>query len=367
MESVEVNLGKNGYEIIVGESILPQLGKVISKLGKFNKVAIVTDVNVADLYLECTEHTFFTQGYLVSALRIPDGEKTKNWQNLEIVVEWILENKIDRDDLIVALGGGVLGDLVGFAASILRRGLPYIQVPTTLLAQVDSSVGGKTAINSNFGKNLIGTFFQPKLVFADTQTLLTLNTRQFLAGLSEVIKYGLIRDKNFFEWIECNLHAIANREAETLSKLIIWSCKIKAEVVKNDEKENGERALLNLGHTFGHALESFCGYSDKLLHGEAVSIGTVIAFQFANSLGICSSKDTDRLLALYKKLGMKYHMDHMEVKLPEVKVLVDFMKQDKKVKNGRLVFILPRSIGHCNIMDDISSQSLYKFLESKCL
>ena len=367
LKRVHVNLDQNGYEIIVGKNTLPRLGKCVSHLGSFNKIAVVTDINVAKLYLEPTEESLVSEGYLVSSLCIPDGESTKNWKDLKIVVEWLIENNIDRDDVIVALGGGVLGDLVGFAASILKRGIPYIQVPTTLLAQVDSSVGGKTAINSNFGKNLIGTFFQPKLVFTDTQTLNSLNGRQFLAGLSEVLKYGLIKDKKFFNWIEDNTQAIINRDLDILSRLIVWSCKIKAEIVKSDERENGERALLNLGHTFGHALESFCGYSDKLLHGEAVSIGTIIAFQFANFLDICSTKDTEKVLALYKKLGMKYHLEHMEVQLPEVDVLIGYMKQDKKVKNGKLVFILPKSIGCCTVNYSISNQSLHSFLETKCL
>ena len=367
MNRVHVNLEENSYDIIVGNNVLSDIGRLITNLGKFSKIAVVTDANVGKLYLGIVKDSLVKEGFPVCVIEIPDGEVTKGWRHAELLVEWILENKLGRDGLVVALGGGVIGDLVGFSASISRRGLSLVQIPTTLLSQVDSSVGGKTAINSKFGKNLIGTFFQPKLVVSDIITLDSLDERHFLSGMSEVIKYGLINDQDFFSWIESNLLEIKKRSPSVISQLIHSSCKIKARIVQKDEKEKGERALLNLGHTFGHALETYTGYSSKLYHGEAVSIGTLIAFNFSEFLGICSKNDVKRLVNVYSELGMKHQIKDISMPLPSVEFLMELMMQDKKVRHGNLVFILPKKIGDCIISENCSTEKLNEFLISLSL
>ncbi len=366
LKRVHVNLKENPYEIVVGNNVLSDIGKLITNLGQFSKIAVITDSNVGKLYMGRVKDSLVKEGFSVSAIEIPDGEVTKGWCHVELLVEWILENKLGRDGLIVALGGGVIGDLVGFSASISRRGLSLVQIPTTLLAQVDSSVGGKTAINSKFGKNLIGTFFQPKLVISDVLTLDSLDDRHFLSGMSEVIKYGLINDQEFFSWIESNLIKIKKRSPDVISQLIHSSCKIKARIVEKDEKEIGERALLNLGHTFGHALETYTGYSSKLFHGEAVSIGTLIAFKFSEFLGICPKNDVKRLIKVYSELGMKHQMKDIFMPSPSVQSLMGLMMQDKKVRLGNLVFILPKKIGDCIISENFSTEELEEFLINLC-
>ena len=366
MNRLRVDLKESSYEIIVGKNILSELGKLITEVGDFSKIAIITDNNVGNLYLDAVRGSLLKKGFSVCDIEISDGEGVKGWKYAEKLVEWILENKLDREGLVIALGGGVLGDLVGFSASIARRGLALIQIPTTLLAQVDSSVGGKTAINSKFGKNLIGTFFQPKLVVSDVLTLSSLSGRHFLSGMSEVIKYGLIRDPVFFNWIEENLSKIKSGNPEIISELVIWSCSIKKQFVQKDEREMGERALLNLGHTFGHALETYTGYSNKIFHGEAVSIGTTIAFQFSHFLGMCSISDVNRLIHLYAKLGMKHQIKDISMTLPSPKVLIKFMLQDKKVKNGNITYILPKKIGKCIVSENCSIESVNEFLNTIC-
>ena len=366
MDRVSVKLGSDSYDIIVGQNITEHLENLYKEVGNFSKIAIISDFNVSRLYLGKIKKSLSNSEVSVCSLEISDGEGTKDWKNLKFIVEWLIENKIDRDGLIIALGGGVIGDLVGFAASITKRGISLVQMPTTLLSQVDSSVGGKTAINSVSGKNLIGTFFQPKMVLTEINTLNTLTERHFLSGMGEVIKYGLISDKTFFSWIEKNIQQIKVRNPRIISEMILKSCKIKAKIVEKDEKEKGSRALLNLGHTFGHALEAFTGYSNTLLHGEAVAIGTVLAFRFSEFLKKGSLVDIERVTSVYAKLGMKHRLKDIPAPLPNTPTLLDFMLQDKKMKNDRLVFILPTRLGHCIIDDQISMQTLHSFLE-KCL
>lgn len=366
MDKINVKLGEDSYDILIGQNLLSKLGKFIHELGYFSKVAIITDINVASLYLEKLDGIISKSRLNTCSLVLPEGESSKSWKNLEAVVEWILKEKLDRDALVIAFGGGVIGDLVGLSASISRRGIALVQIPTTLLAQVDSSVGGKTAINSKFGKNLIGTFYQPKMVISDSKLLSSLNDRQFLSGMSEVIKYGLILDRKFFQWIEMSLKKIANRDPDTIGELIARSCEIKAQIVHEDEKENGIRALLNLGHTFGHALEAYAGFSQKLLHGEAVSIGTVIAFKFSKFLGICSEECIGRLVKVYSQLGMLSLMEEMPMKMPSSKTLLKFMMQDKKVNKGNLVFILPEKIGKCMVNDMVPNRTIKEFLDYIC-
>jgi 3-dehydroquinate synthase len=297
---------------------------------------------------------------------LPAGEQTKSYEQVQSVVEQLLAQKIERADLVIALGGGVIGDLAGFAASILRRGVDFIQIPTSLLAQVDSSVGGKTGINSPHGKNLIGAFHQPLLVLCDTDVLATLPPRQFRAGYAEVVKYGLIRDKAFFEWLGTNRAAIFNLETEALTEAIRFSCAMKARVVAEDEKEHGVRALLNLGHTFGHAFESLTGYGERLLHGEAISIGMVLAFAFSEKLGYCASGRALIVKEHFVATGLPTKIadipDHLEFSL---EAIVEKMSQDKKVERGTLVFILANEIGDAFVSRDVSPIDLKSFLETQ--
>jgi 3-dehydroquinate synthase len=286
-------------------------------------------------------------------LTLPAGEATKSWPHLTRTVEWLLEQKVERRDIVIALGGGVIGDLVGFAASILRRGVRFVQMPTSLLAQVDSSVGGKTGINSVHGKNLIGAFHQPSLVLADVEVLGTLTERDFLAGYGEVVKYGLLGDATFFDWLEINAPAMAAGDQNLRIEAVRWSCQMKADIVGRDETEQGERALLNLGHTFCHALEAATGYSDRLLHGEGVAIGCALAFEVSSKSGICAQEDPSRVRAHLKAMGMKTDLSDIAGSLPDADGLIDLMSQDKKVEDGTIHFIMARKIGHSFVTSDI--------------
>ncbi len=331
------------YDIVIGRDVLPSLGARVAALRPGARTAIVTDRNVARHWLEKTEASLSEAGIATSRIIVDEGEGSKTYAGLEQVSEALIAAKIERNDLVIALGGGVVGDLAGFAAAILRRGVDFVQVPTSLLAQVDSSVGGKTGINSPHGKNLLGAFHQPVLVIADTAVLDTLSPRQFRAGYAEVAKYGVLGDEAFFTWLEAN-HADIFTGGAAREHAIATSCRAKAAIVARDERETGERALLNLGHTFGHALEAATGFSDRLFHGEGVAVGMVLAAEFSAQLGMISESDAARvrhhLAGWVCRPICRISRDLPRKGLADADALMALMAQDKKVKRGRLTFIL---------------------------
>ena len=344
-EMLRVDLGARAYDIHIGPGMMARAAELIAPLLSRKRLAVVTDENVAAAQLPALLSACQAAGMVVPVLVLPPGEATKSWAQLGRTVDWLLEQRIERDDLVVALGGGVIGDLAGFAAAILRRGVGFVQVPTSLLAQVDSSVGGKTGVNSAHGKNLIGAFHQPRLVIADTDALDSLSPREFRAGYAEVAKYGLLGDAGFFEWLEANGAALAAGDAAARVHAVRHSCAMKAAIVQRDEFERGDRALLNLGHTFGHALEAATGYSARLLHGEGVAIGCVLAFETSARLGLCPQEEPGRVAAHFRAMGLKASLADIEGDLPDADGLIALMGQDKKVRDGALTFILARGIG----------------------
>lgn len=358
MQTVDVPLDGRAYRIEIDSGLLRKSELFRSHLGR--RAAIVTNDVVAPLYLQRLEASLAMAGVESFAVILPDGEKHKTWESLNLIFDALLKHKCERSTPLIALGGGVVGDMTGFAAACYQRGAPFIQVPTTLLAQVDSSVGGKTAINHPLGKNMIGAFHQPKHVVIDTETLSTLPNREFSAGLAEVIKYGLIRDRDFFAWIENNLSLVLARDEASLVELVCRSCKNKAEVVVADETEQGERALLNLGHTFGHAIETGMGYGEWL-HGEAVSAGTMMAAQLSFELGWLSSYDFKRIEDLYIRAGLPTFGPARL--LPDA--YLELMAHDKKVKDGRIRLILLRSIGCAEIIADVDSGLVLRSIEKR--
>jgi shikimate kinase / 3-dehydroquinate synthase len=359
---VEVPLGARAYSILIGPGILDEAGTEIARIAPGVHCAIVTDARVAPLYLDRLTASLHQAGLRSTPIVCPPGETTKGYAEFARVCDALIEARIERRDVVIALGGGVIGDLAGFCAASLRRGVRLVQVPTTLLAQVDSSVGGKTGINSRFGKNLIGAFHQPSLVLADTLCLDTLRERDFRAGYAEVVKYGLIGDRGFFEFLESNWRgAFAGGPAR--AEAIAVSCAAKARVVAADETERGERALLNLGHTFGHALESLTGYdSARLVHGEGVAIGMVSAFRFSRDLGLCSGQDATRVEAHLKAVGLPTRMRDIPGFDASPGEVLTAMRQDKKVERGRLTFILARGIGESFVARDLEEASVSAFL-----
>ena len=353
MEIVHVDLAERSYDIKIATGLLARAGAELVELTARRRVAVVTDETVGALYLEQMRAGLAASGFEMVALSLPAGEATKSWEHLQVTVEWLLAEKIERNDLVVALGGGVIGDLVGFAAAILRRGIRFVQMPTSLLAQVDSSVGGKTAINSPHGKNLIGAFHQPALVLVDVGLLTTMDKRDFLAGYGEVVKYGLLGDAVFFDWLESNAAAMAAGDTTLRIEAVRRSCQMKADIVARDETEQGDRALLNLGHTFCHALEAATGYSDRLLHGEGVAIGCALAFEVSSRMGLCAQEDPSRVRAHFKAMGLKTDLSDIEGALPDADNLVALMGQDKKVLDGQLRFIMARGIGEAFVTDQV--------------
>ena len=353
-ETVHVDLGDRAYDVMIGPGLLDRAGELIAPLLTRPRVAIVTDENVGALHLETLCNGLKSHGISSESLTLPAGEATKSWPHLERTVEWLLDQKIERNDVVVAFGGGVIGDLVGFAAAILRRGVRFVQVPTSLLAQVDSSVGGKTGINAPHGKNLIGAFHQPSLVLADIDVLGTLKERDYLAGYGEVVKYGLLGDHDFFQWLEGNASRAAQGDMQARIAAVKRSVQMKADIVQRDETEQGDRALLNLGHTFCHALEAATGYSDRLLHGEGVAIGCALAFELSARMGLCSQEDPSRVRAHLHEMKMKVDLSDIDGELPNAEKLVELMAQDKKVVNGRLNFILARGIGEAFVTADVN-------------
>jgi len=362
--TVPVPLGDRAYDILVGRGLIESAGARIAALGA-RAGAIVTDEHVGPLYASVLTASLEAQGLRVSVITLPPGEATKSYTSLERVCDALLAAKIERGDLVVALGGGVIGDLAGFAAAVVRRGVRFVQVPTTLLSQVDSSVGGKTGINSRHGKNLVGAFHQPGLVLADTALLDTLPLREMRAGYAEVVKYGLIDDERFFSWCEANWEGVFAGGPER-DEAVAQSCRAKAAVVVRDEHENGDRALLNLGHTFGHALEKITAYdSMRLVHGEGVAIGLALAFRFSTFLGFCPPADAERVEAHLKAAGLPTRLSQVPGGCGTVDELLDAMAQDKKVKGGALTFILARGIGRSFIAPGIKADKVRAFLASE--
>ncbi len=352
IESLTVDLGSRSYDILIGNGLIAGSGEHLAKILPAKKVFIVTDDNVAPLYLSELEQSLEKAGIIHSSCILPHGEKTKNFANLEKVLDAIFAQKPDRKTTLIALGGGVIGDLTGFVASIILRGINFVQIPTTLLAQVDSSVGGKTGINNKYGKNLVGSFYQPLLVLADTDTIKTLPMREFLAGYAEVVKYGIINDLNFFNSLDKNLSAILNHDNAILQSIIKTSCMAKAKVVAEDEREGGVRALLNFGHTFAHSLEKATGFSDKLLHGEAVAIGMVFAMKLSYKMGLCDIAAVKKVETHLKNSGLKTSPLEIQPNW-EIKELLAAMYQDKKAFDGKLTFILASSIGASFIENNV--------------
>jgi 3-dehydroquinate synthase len=363
--TVHVALGTRSYDIVIGRGLIASLGQRVAALKPDAKAAIVTDANVERLLLGVTQGALAAAGIGASHVSVPAGEASKSLAMFERVCDALIAARVERGDVVVALGGGVVGDLAGFCAAAVRRGLDYVQVPTTLLAQVDSSVGGKTAINSRHGKNLIGAFHQPILVVADTALLDSLPPREFRAGYAEVAKYGLLGDAGFFAWLEANADDVFAGRAGAREHAIATSCRMKAEIVARDERETGDRALLNLGHTFGHAFEAAAGFSERLLHGEAVALGMSLAFDFSARLGLAPPSDAERVKHHLGKVGLPTHVSDVPGGVPGVDGLMDLMAQDKKVKRGRLTFILVRGIGKAHVAPDVDPAEVRAFLAKK--
>ena len=362
---VAVALGERSYEVLIGPDLLPETGRLIAaRLGK-GKCGIVTDRNVAKHHLPALEASLRAEGRLRGSIVLEPGEQTKSFRELAPLSERLLEMGLERGDLIVAFGGGVIGDLAGFAAGILRRGVRFVQVPTTLLAQVDSSVGGKTGINTAQGKNLIGVFHQPSLVVADTDVLKSLPVREMRAGYSEVAKYGLIGDAAFFARLEKDWPAIFAHDPDALSSAIETSVAAKARIVERDEHETGDRALLNLWHTFGHALEAWTGYSDRLLHGEGVAVGMCLAFRFSERLGLCEKGPAARVAKHLADVGLPTRIGDIPGWRADAGELVRLMGQDKKVRDGKLTFILVRDIGEAFVARDVDPGAVRSFLSAE--
>ena len=353
VETVHVPLGDRAYDVRIGPGLIARAGAEIMPVLARPKVWVVTEETVAGLHLEALRAGLAADGIEMEALVLPPGEATKSWPFLMQVVEWLLDQKVERRDVVVAFGGGVIGDLVGFASAILRRGVRFVQIPTSLLAQVDSSVGGKTGINTRHGKNLVGAFHQPTLVLADIDVLGTLTERDFLAGYGEVAKYGLLGDAAFFAWLEENGPGLAAGDTELRQEAVRRSVQMKADIVVRDETEQGDRALLNLGHTFCHALEAATGYSDRLLHGEGVAIGCALAFEVSARMGLCAQEEPSRVRAHLSDMKMKRDLSDITGELPGADALLTLMGQDKKVVDGQLRFILARGIGQAFVTGDV--------------
>jgi 3-dehydroquinate synthase len=361
---VRVALAGRPYDVLVGPQLAARAADLIDKRLGPARCAIVTDANVAATHLNTVAAGLEARGWLAGSKILAPGEASKSFPVLEDLCESLLAMRLERGDLVLALGGGVIGDLAGFAASILRRGIRYVQLPTTLLAQVDSSVGGKTAINASHGKNLIGTFHQPSLVLADIDLLATLPPRQFRAGYVEAAKYAMLADAAYFDWLEANRSPLFAREPVVLSEAIGVAVAGKAGVVARDETETGERMLLNLGHTFGHALEAWAGYSDKLLHGEAVAIGITLAFELSRELGFTDAASADRVRQHLASAGLPTHIKDIAGNAwPEADTLLRLMAQDKKVRAGQLTLILARGIGKAFATRDVPAATVRDFLQ----
>jgi 3-dehydroquinate synthase len=364
---IEVALPGRSYAVVIGEDLLAASGRRIAAALKGARAAVVTDANVAALHLSALKRSLDEQGILLGEVIVEPGEASKSFPMLASLSERLLELGVERGDCVVAFGGGVVGDLAGFAASILRRGVRVVQMPTTLLAQVDSAIGGKTGIDTKQGKNLVGTFHQPSLVLSDIAVLSTLSPREFRAGYAEVVKYGLLGDAPFFDWLEASWPKVFATSGIERRLAVETSARAKAVIVETDEKEEkGTRALLNLGHTFGHALEAFAGYSDRLLHGEAISIGMRLAFSFSAELGLCPASDVVRVERHLAAVGLPVRIAAIPGGTPTPEALLMLMAQDKKVKGGKLGLILVRGIGEALVEHDVPLPRLTEFLTREC-
>ena len=368
-QSLAVALGKHSYEILVGDGLLAAAGQHIAPFLKNQRVMVVTDENVAGLYLGALEQALDDKAIAHEAFVLPPGEATKGFSHLETLLNRLLQAKVERSTTLIALGGGVIGDLAGFAASVLLRGIDFVQIPTTLLAQVDSSVGGKTAIDTPQGKNLVGSFHQPRLVLCDTGVLSSLPVRERLAGYAEVVKYGLINDTDFFTWLEAHGSRMMAGDLDALSHAVVTCCNAKATIVAADEREAGQRALLNLGHTFGHALEAEIGFGGELLHGEAVAIGMVQAFELSTRLGLCPEEDTARVRRHLAAVGLPTGLGAMNAErsntpAPSTRNLLEHMGRDKKVADGRVTFVLARAIGEAFLTRDVQMSDVEAVLDN---
>jgi 3-dehydroquinate synthase len=365
IQTVSVDLGDRSYPILIGPGLLAEAGQLIRAWAPARQAAIIADENVWRLHgptlLGSLEAADLPSRHFI----IPAGEATKNFAKVEELSRDLLQAGIERGDLVIALGGGVTGDLAGFVAGIVRRGMRFVQIPTTLLAQVDSSVGGKTGVNTPEGKNLVGLFHQPSLVIADIALLETLDPRQLRAGYAEVAKYGLIGDAAFFDWLEDNIDALLSGDVATRVEAVRVSCAAKARVVAADEREAGQRALLNLGHTFGHALEAATGFGETLFHGEGVAIGMALAFELSAELGLCAAGDAERVSAHLARAGLPTHISDIAAPLGDADAMIALMEQDKKVTGGRLTFILARAIGEAFVTRDVPGDILRAFLQQR--
>jgi 3-dehydroquinate synthase len=362
---IAVGLGARSYEVLVGPSLIDRAGETLAPFLKRRRTAVVSDETVWGLHGARLTAALEAAGIAVSPVIVPPGEQTKSFEGLADVSDRLLALELDRGDVVTAFGGGVVGDLAGFAAAIYKRGIDFVQIPTTLLAQVDSSVGGKTAIDTPRGKNLVGAFHQPRLVLADLDVLATLPAREMRCGYAEVIKYGLLGDFAFFEWLEANSGAVLAREPRALAEAVARSVEMKAEIVAEDETEQGRRALLNLGHTFGHALEAETGYGEALLHGEAVAAGMALAFRFSAAQGFCEAQEARRASAAIAASGLPTTLVEVSDRAFDATRLVRHMAQDKKAQDGRLTFILARKVGEAFVAKDVDAGAVAAFLRTE--
>ena len=363
---VRVELGERSYDIHIGANLIDKAGEILRPIMPSGRAFVVSDDHVAPIYLQHLTASLDKAGIKHQQTMLAAGENSKDFAHLEALLDAMLEAKVERNTTIIALGGGVIGDITGFAASIVLRGVPFVQIPTTLLAQVDSAVGGKTGINTHQGKNLVGSFYQPLVVISDTHALSTLPQRQIRAGYAEVLKYSLIDNPEFFTWLSANWRDVFTLKPEAIAHAVAVSCLAKAKIVGEDEKESANRALLNLGHTFAHALETEVGYNDALFHGEAVAIGMQLAFEMSRNLGFCPAEDVEKLRHHLDVTGVPYSLAHISRKMnPET--LLSHMANDKKVKDGKLTFILASGIGKAFITNQVPADAVLKVLKESAL
>jgi len=366
VDFVPVELGERRYEVLIGPGLIDRAGELMAQHVGEARAFVVTDENVGAVHLERLKQSLQGTDRFLGTLTLPAGEATKRIEALSKVCDAVLDAKVERGDVVLALGGGVIGDLAGFAAAIVRRGVKFVQIPTSLLAQVDSSVGGKTGINTRHGKNLLGAFHQPSLVLADMDVLATLPDREMRAGYAEIAKYGLLGDAAFYSWLEDNASRVLMREPDAVRQAVRRSVEMKAGIVVRDETEQGERAFLNLGHTFGHALEAWTGYTSRLLHGEGVSIGMCLAFRLSERLGYCAPQTAARVSAHLKASGLPTRIGDVNAETPaDAGEIMELMGQDKKVLAGQLTFIMAHGIGDAFITREISPAQVLEFLRDE--
>ena len=363
IKTVHLDLGSRSYDIHIGKGLLERAGELFPEECLYKKVFILYDENTYP-YVQVLEEALAGKVTESKTLSLKGGEPTKSYDGLQRTLDWLLENKVDRQSVLIAVGGGVIGDLGGFAASVVMRGIPFIQVPTTVLAQVDSSVGGKTGINTAQGKNLVGSFYQPKCVLCDIGTLGTLPEREVQAGYAEIVKYSFINDPDFFRWLDDNFADVLKLKADAISYAVETSCKSKAQIVANDEHEKGQRALLNLGHTFGHALEAAAGYDGRLLHGEGVAIGIVMAFELSFKMGLCAQEEPSRVAEHFEKCGLKTKASQIVPPLKQSAVeILELMMGDKKAQGDKIGFILTKGVGQAFQSYDVDMNDVKSIVE----